>query len=151
MSSDRKFEHYDHSITEEFIRANETLTGLPAYLGIRITGAGPGTMRAEMEVRDEFLTPFGNAHGGVITALCDHILGCVCYPMMKRGQWGATTEFKVNLLASVRKGSLVADASVVTMTRTLAVIRIDVRNDERLACIAQGTVLIRDPRSDDRS
>lgn len=51
MSSDRKFEHYDHSITEEFIRANETLAGLPAYLGIRITGAGPGTMRAEMEVR----------------------------------------------------------------------------------------------------
>ena len=32
------------------------------------------------------------------------------------------------------------------MTRTIAVVRIDVSNDGRLACIAQGTVLIRDPK-----
>ena len=146
MSIERKFEHYDQSITEGFIRANDALTGLPAYLGIRITGGAPGTMSAEMEVRKEHLTPFGNAHGGVVTALCDHILGCVCYPLMKRGQWAATTEFKVNLLSPVTTGPLVAEAHVVTMTRTLAVVRIDVENNGRLACIAQGTVLIRDPK-----
>ncbi len=81
-----------------------------------------------------------------MTALCDHILGCVCYPLMKRGQWAATTEFKVNLLAPVTTGPPVAEAHVISMTRTLAVVRIDVQNNDRLACIAQGTVLIRDPK-----
>jgi len=146
MTATEKFSNYDDSVAQSFIRANESLTGLPNYLGIRIVAASPGTMRAEMEVRDELLTPFGNAHGGVVTSLCDHVLGCVCYPLIKKGQWAATTEFKVNLLAPVLPGQLVADAQVITQTRTLAVVRIDVSNEGRLACIAQGTVLIRDPK-----
>lgn len=146
MTATEMFSTYDEAVAQSFIRANESLTGLPNYLGIRIVAAGPGTMRAEMEVREELLTPFGNAHGGVVTSLCDHILGCVCYPLIKKGQWAATTEFKVNLLAPVLPGKLVADAQVITQTRTLAVVRIDVRNEGRLACIAQGTVLVRDPK-----
>lgn len=146
MKQNEKFRHYDEAIAQGFIRASDSLTGLPAYLGIRIVAAGPGTMRAEMEVHDELLTPFGNAHGGVVTSLCDHVLGCVCYPLMKKGQWAATTEFKVNLLAPVLPGKLAADAEVISQTRSLAVVRIDVTNRDRLACVAQGTVLIRDPK-----
>lgn len=47
------------------------------------------------------MTPFGNMHGGVISAVCDHVLGCVCYTHMPKGSWAATTEFKVNPLAPV--------------------------------------------------
>lgn len=149
MTRAEKFPHYEEAVTQGFIRANESLTGLPAYLGIRIVSGGPGTLRAEMEVRDDLLTPFGNAHGGVVTSVCDHVLGCVCYPLMKKGQWAATTEFKVNLLAPVLPGKLTADAEVISQSRTLAVVRIDVTNRDRLACVAQGTVLIRDPRPAD--
>jgi uncharacterized protein (TIGR00369 family) len=92
------------------------------------------------------LTPFGNLHGGVMAAVCDHVLGCVCYPHMKRGQWAATTEFKLNYLAAVSAGTLVAEAEIVSMTRSTAVVRIEVTNGERIACIAQGTVLVRDPK-----
>lgn len=146
MRQDEKFPHYEETVAQSFIGANDSLNGLPAYLGIRIVAVGPGTMRAEMEVREELLTPFGNAHGGVVTSLCDHVLGCVCYPLMKKGQWAATTEFKVNLLAPVLPGKLVAEAHVISQTRTLAVVRIDISSGERLVCIAQGTVLVRDPK-----
>jgi len=146
MTQSDKFPHYQEAVTQSFIGADNLLNGLPAYLGIRIVAGGPGTMRAEMQVREELLTPFGNAHGGVVTSLCDHILGCVCYPIVKKGQWAATTEFKVNLLAPVLPGKLVAEAQVISQTRTLAVVRIDVSSGERLVCIAQGTVLIRDPK-----
>jgi uncharacterized protein (TIGR00369 family) len=104
-------------------------------------------MRAEMAVRAELLTPFGNAHGGVISALCDHVLGCVCYPVMKRGQWAATTEFKLNLLAPVSKGTVAADARILSLSRTQAVVRIDVTNEGRLAALAQGTVTLREPKA----
>jgi len=139
-------ERFDAEVAAGFIRANEKLTGLPKFLGLRIVEIGPGTLRAEMVVRDELLTPFKNVHGGVISAVCDHVLGCVCYPVMKRGQWAATTEFKLNLLAPVAAGTITADATIVSLARTQAVVRIDVSNEGRLCGIAQGTVTIRDPK-----
>lgn len=139
-------ERFDPEVAAGFIRANDKLTGLPKFLGLRIVDIGPGTLRAEMDVRDELLTPFENVHGGVISAVCDHVLGCVCYPVMKRGQWAATTEFKLNLLAPVTQGTIAAVATIASLARTLAVVRIDVSNEGRLCAIAQGTVTIRDPK-----
>jgi uncharacterized protein (TIGR00369 family) len=139
----RAVEAFDARIADGFLKANERLSGLPAFLGVRFTEFRPGVLRAELEVRDELLTPFKNLHGGVLSAVCDHVLGCVCYPHMKRGQWAATTEFKLNLLAPVTKGKVGAEAEIVSLTRTTAVVRIQVENEGRLAAIAQGTVLIR--------
>ncbi len=139
-------DRYDAKIAEAFLKSAGRATGLPKYLGLDIVDVGPGTMRVEMEVFEELQTGFGNIHGGVLSAVCDHVLGCVCYPLMKKGQWAATTEFKINLLAPVSTGTIAADASVISMTRRMAVARIDVTNEGRLVGIAQGTVTIRDPR-----
>jgi uncharacterized protein (TIGR00369 family) len=65
---------------------------------------------------------------------------------MKRGQWAATTEFKLNYLAPVNQGIVAVEAEIISMTRSTAVVRIEVGNDGRVVCVAQGTVLLRDPR-----
>ena len=137
---------YDKKIVEEFMNNTFTGGGLQEFLGIQIVESGPGIMRGQLEVRPELLTPFGNMHGGVLSAFCDHMLGCVCYPAMNKGQWAATTEFKINLTAPVSKGVVDATAAIVNISRTQAVVRIDVTNDGRIAAVAQGTVTIRDPR-----
>ncbi len=121
-------------------------TGLPGYLGIRTTAVGPGTMTAEMEIRPELLNPFGSAHGGCISALADHVLGAVLYPVMPRGSWAATTEFKLNLLAPVRGGVMSATSTIIAMTKRTAVVRIDIVNEDKLVGAAQGTVTISPPR-----
>ncbi|MGZ4804654.1 MAG: PaaI family thioesterase, partial [Acidimicrobiia bacterium] len=46
--------------------SDASLTGLPAYLGIRTVEVGPARMVAELDVREELLNPFGSAHGGVV-------------------------------------------------------------------------------------
>lgn len=140
------FEHYDQSIADSFVRTSERATGIPAYLGAKVAEMGPGQLVATVDVRDEFLTPFGNIHGGVMAALVDHVLGCVLYPLMRRGQWAATTEFKLNYLAPVRSGQLVATSTVLSMTKRTAVVKVEVENRGRLACIAQGTLLIVDAK-----
>jgi uncharacterized protein (TIGR00369 family) len=137
---------FDQGVAESFLQAQEKLGGLPGYLGLRLVEFAPGRLRAEMEVREELLTPFGNIHGGVMAAVCDHVLGCVCYPHMQRGQWAATTEFKLNYLAPVSRGCLTAEAQILSITRTTAVVRIEISNEGRTTCVAQGTVLIRDPK-----
>jgi len=97
-------------------------------------------------VKKEFMTGIGNMHGGILSAICDHMLGCVCYPVMKKGQWAATTEFKINLTAPVTKGKLIARAEIQNLSRTQAIVRIDVENEGRVCAMAQGTVTIRDPK-----
>ena len=81
-----------------------------------------------------------------MAGLVDHILGSVLYPMLRRGQWAATTEFKLNYLAPVHSGTLRAEATVITMTNRTAVVRADVTNNGTLACVAQGTLLVVDPK-----
>ncbi|HAT28644.1 MAG TPA: phenylacetic acid degradation protein, partial [Gammaproteobacteria bacterium] len=81
---------FNEKIAESFMRPKASLGGLHEYLGIKIVEVGPGTMHGQLEVRDELLTYIGNMHGGVLSAFSDHMLGSVCYPVMKKGQWAAT-------------------------------------------------------------
>lgn len=140
-----EFENYDQRTADGLLKA-----GIPVaitdFLGISFTEAGPGRLVAEMDVRDDLLTMFGNLHGGVISVMVDHVLGSVMYPVMPRGWWAATTEFKVNLLAPVKGGTLRAEANIIAMTRRTAVVRIDVTNDGRNVAAAQGTCLLQAPK-----
>lgn len=137
---------FDDAIAKRFLGHAKGGGGLPVYLGFQLDDAGPGYMLGHFDVRDELLTPIGNMHGGVLSAFCDHLLGCVCYPAMKPGQWAATTEFKINLTAPVTKGTVEGRAEIVALARTQAIVRIDVSNEGRLVAVAQGTVTLRDPR-----
>ena len=138
---------YNEKIAQAFINAPRgSGGGLTEFLGFEIVSTQPGVMAGKFEVRDDLLTPMGNMHGGVLSAFCDHMLGCVCYPAMQKGQWAATTEFKINLTAPVSKGVVEARAEIINLSRTQAVVRIDLSNEGRIAAVAQGTVTIRDPR-----
>jgi uncharacterized protein (TIGR00369 family) len=143
--SELKFENYNQKVMDAFLGATLQTT-ITDFLGIRFTDGGPGRLVGEMEVRPDLLTHIGNAHGGVVAVLIDHVLGSVMYPVMPRGWWAATTEYKINNLAPVKGGVLRAEATVVAMTRSTSVVRIDVTNEGRLCAIAQGTCLLREPK-----
>ena len=140
-------DRYDPAAAAAMAELGNSLEGLPAYLGIRTTRVGPAMMTAELDVRADLLNPFGTLHGGVLAALVDHVLGAVLYPVIEPGRWAATTEFKVNLLAAVREGRLEARSTIVSLTRRTAVVQVEVDNDGRPCALAQGTVLIAEPRA----
>lgn len=144
--SPARFADYDPMVAAALTSAHEQDPGLAGFLGLRVTHAGPGELDAALDVRPELLTPFGNLHGGVLAALCDHVLGAVCYPVIPRGAWAATTEFKLNYLAPVTSGTLRAEARIESLTKRTAVVRIRVVNDDRVVCLAQGTVLVMPPK-----
>jgi uncharacterized protein (TIGR00369 family) len=144
--TDDRFPLYDEHVAQHLHGPATAGGGLAQFLGIAHTEVGAGVLRARVAVRAELLTPFGNLHGGVLAALCDHVLGSVLYPVIERGAWAATTEFKLNYLAPVTTGNLDATARIISLTKNTAVIRIDVENAGRLVCAAQGTVTVRAPR-----
>jgi uncharacterized protein (TIGR00369 family) len=145
MTAAAELETFDQTIADMMIKAHEAPGGLPGYLGIRFESLTAGRLVASMTVRAELLTPLGAMHGGVMAGFVDHTLGCVLYPLMKRGQWAATTEFKLNYLRAVKGGTLTAEATVLAMGRRSAVVKVEVVNEGKLACVAQGTLLVSDP------
>jgi uncharacterized protein (TIGR00369 family) len=141
-----EFETYDPAVAAGVQAGDDRLTGVPGYLGIRTVEMGPGVMVAEAEIRPDLLNPFGTAHGGVLAALVDHVLGSVLYPVIPRGAWAATTQLNLNFIAPARGGVLRARSEIIAMSRRTAVVRIDVTNDGRLVGAAQGTVTISLPK-----
>jgi 1,4-dihydroxy-2-naphthoyl-CoA hydrolase len=142
----QEFPEFDAAVAES-ARGYRDQTGLGGFLGITTAEVGPGRMRCGLDVRPELLNPFGMLHGGVISALVDHMLGAVCYPVIPKGTWSATTEFKINLVAPVREGRVEAAAEILSMSKRTAIVRIDVTNQERVVALAQGTVTLQPPRT----
>lgn len=140
------FEHFDQNWATKASERRPT-KGIDGYLGITIDEFTAGRLVAGFDVREDQITMIGNLHGGCISALVDHCLGVVMYPVMPPGSWAATTEFKINLLNPVSKGRVTCTAEVVSMTRRLAVVRIEVTNEGRPVALAQGTSTIVAPKS----
>jgi 1,4-dihydroxy-2-naphthoyl-CoA hydrolase len=145
------FDRYDREIAEAMVDSSRSSAGivgggLPEYLRIATTSVAPGRLTCELPVTEELLNPFGAAHGGVVSALIDHALGAVCFPVIERGSWPATQEFKLNFVAPARVGRMVAEAHIVSMSKRTVIVRIDVSNNGRLVCAAQGTVAVMPPK-----
>ncbi len=122
-------------------------SGIDGYLGIKATEFEAGRLVCEMPITDELITAMGTMHGGCLSAMCDHVLGVVMYPVMPPGYWAATTEFKINLLAPVTGGTCVATAEIISMSKRLAVVRIEITNGDRMVAVAQGTTTIVAPKN----
>ncbi len=140
--TDPTFEYFDEKMAAGMLRSMTGLGGLPDYLAIHHTELSAGRLVATMDAREELLTPFGNLHGGCLSAFVDHCLGVVFYPVIPQGAWVATTEFKLNLIKPVSAGICQATTQVLALARRSGVARIDVANNDQLVCAAQGTVTI---------
>jgi uncharacterized protein (TIGR00369 family) len=141
-----EFDTYNEEWANRVIGARSS-RGIDGYLGIVVTEMGPGRLVAEMEVTKELITMMGTMHGGCLSAMCDHVLGVVMYPVMPPGYWAATTEFKINLLAPVTTGVCRATSEIIAMTKRMAVVRIEIENEGRLVAAAQGTCTIVAPKA----
>lgn len=140
------FEKFDDDLAEA-AKHYRAPSGLPAFLGIAVDEFLPGRLVASIEVRPELMNHFGVMHGGVISALVDHCLGGVVYPVVPAGHWVATTEYKINLVAPVRQGKVTCCATIVSLSTSLGVVTVEVINEDRVVAVAQGTVIVKAPRN----
>jgi len=130
------------------LAAGTLASAFPSLLGLEVVEQRAGFIACKLVVAERHKNGIGIVHGGVLTALVDHVLSIVVYPHMEVGKWVATLDMKVSYLAPVREGELVAEAHVVSLRRRIGTVRIDVYNaiaDARdLVAAAMGTVYIKD-------
>ena len=79
-----------------------------------------GTSILGVELEEKHLQPFGYVHGGAIASVIDAATFWAVFPQVKDGMGLTTVEIKVNYLAPVQKGKVVAKGRCIKMGRTLA-------------------------------
>jgi uncharacterized protein (TIGR00369 family) len=118
----------------------KVVNGSPYFslLSMEVKDLGWGTSLLEIQVAQKHLQPFGFVHGGVIGSLIDAATFWAVFPQVEREVGLTTIELKVNYLAPVREGRLLAEGKCIKKGKTLALGEAYVRNDKG-SLIAHGT------------
>lgn len=94
-------------------------------------------------VQPSHMNPHGVVHGGVIYTLVDYAMGGALTSVLEPGERCATIEVKVQYVAPVERGTIRADARVVTRTRRLGILETRVyAGEDHLVALATGTFVI---------
>ncbi len=130
----------------------QAINDSPFYqlMGIRLVEIAPGHSRLEADVRDAHLNVYGTVHGGLCAALVDCAVGTALIgDLAQVSRPSPTVEMKVNYLAPVTEGRLVAEGRLMHRGRTLAVGTAEVRNGEgTLVAVGTATYLSGGPQEE---
>lgn len=95
---------------------------LPGLLGLVITHAARGEVRAELAVGRKHMAPNGFLHAGTVVTVADTCSGYGCISSLPEGASGFTTiELKSNHLGTARDGTIKCVAKAVHMGKTTQV------------------------------
>lgn len=90
---------------------------LPGYVGMEVTHAELGLMRARMEAKPALIAPIGFLFAPAIIALADTL--CAYGTRPPEGAIGFTTgELKANFISTVQSGGVLCEAKLVHGGRT---------------------------------
>ena len=109
-----------------------------SLLSMKIKDLQWGTSTLEVELGEKHLQPFGMVHGGAIASVVDAAAFWAVFPQVEKEMGLTTVEMKLNYLAPVKEGKLVAEGRCIRIGKTLALGEAQVR-DEKGNLVAHGT------------
>jgi 5-carboxymethyl-2-hydroxymuconate isomerase len=110
------------------------------YLGVEVDRMEKGEAQASLVVGPHHLNGRGVAHGGVISALLDTVLGAAVIASIPKEWWCATISLSVQFLEGAREGRIVASGKVVRRGKRVAFADGEVRDGSgRLLATASGS------------
>lgn len=121
---------------------------LPGYVGMVVTHAERGLMRARMEARPELIAPIGFLFAPALVALADTL--CAYGTVPPEGAVGFTTaELSANFISTVRDGAVLCEAKLAHAGRTTQVweATLSAEATGKLMCLFRCTQLILWPRA----
>ena len=143
-------------INPDYIKAVQGIVNPCPYftlLSIDIKDLGWGESRLEILVQEKHLQPFGIVHGGVFSSLVDAAAFWAVYTQVPEDMGMTTVELKLNYLAPITTGRMIATGRSIRVGKTLCLGETSIRNEEGLL-LAHGTstmMIMRDLQIQGRS
>lgn len=87
---------------------------------------------------------YGVVHGGILSCLADTAAVYTTHPFLAKTERMTSIEFKINFLAAAvpDRGEIMADAVVIRKGKTVAVVRVDVRQADVLVATGLFTYIV---------
>jgi len=112
----------------ELVKQGINNMGVAKLLGMQIDTIQNGIGRVHIRVDESLMHPQQIVHGGIMFTLADTAMSMALISVIPVGTRFSTIEAKINFLAPVRTGELLAEATVVQRGRTIAVLEATVYN-----------------------
>lgn len=103
------------------VHASFTRQGMLLQLGVRLVRVAPGLCELELPYSDKVTQQQGGFHGGAMGALADVAGGYAALTVAPDGMEVTTVEYKINFLAALRGGRLLATGQVLRSGRRIIV------------------------------
>jgi len=116
------------------------VNGSPFFtlISMHITNLDWGASRLEMTVEEKHFQPFGMVHGGVYASVVDAAAFWAIYPQIDNDFGITTVELKLNYLAPISSGSLIAKGKSIKVGKSICLAEASVE-DETGKLLAHGT------------
>jgi len=109
-------------------------------IGIKWLESEPGHSRCQVEITPALLNPYGYASGGVLFTMVDYGMGKALAGILAENERSATIEIKLNFLAAVSSGQVIADTVIVHGGRRIVYLESRVtRDDGQPVAVASGS------------
>jgi uncharacterized protein (TIGR00369 family) len=138
--------------TMDFNALREHANQVPMYklLGMEVIDVGPGHSRFRLPFRPELTQPFGVMHGGALAAVADSAVAIALWGLLGADQIFTTIEMKINYIAPVSTGEVIAEGKIIHCGRRTAIGDVTLKDqNERLVakCLATYIILPADESS----
>jgi uncharacterized protein (TIGR00369 family) len=127
----------------------KTVNNCPYFtlLSMKMRGVDWGESHLEMVVQEKHLQPYGMVHGGVCASLVDAAAFWAVYPQTEEDIGLTTVELKLNYLAPVFGGHLLATGKSIRAGKTLCLGEASVEDDKgNLVAHGTSTMMVLDSR-----
>jgi uncharacterized protein (TIGR00369 family) len=109
---------------QEYLEAMMTILNSSPYyrhMGIKVVRWAEGTSRLEIEAAEPTKNLYGTVHGGVLASLVDSACGVALGTLLDEGETAVTVDLRINYIAPVREGLLIAEGKVIHRGRNTGV------------------------------
>ena len=119
--------------------------GVNAFLGLEVTAWEDGTVRAQVDVRDELKQPAGLVHGGVYATIAESLASIAThFAVAEDGRAAMGLSNQTSFLRPITEGHVHAEARARHRGRSTWVWEVDFTDDEgRLCALSRMTVAVR--------
>ena len=114
------------------------------FLGFKLESNDPKTACVSFMPERRHTQEYGVVHGGILSALADTAAVYTVHPTLGKEQRMTSIEFKINFLsgATPERGDVVANARLVRRGKTVAVVHVDLHQQDVLVATGLFTYII---------
>ena len=134
-------EHSDVDL--DALRENANQIPMYKLIGMQVVEVRPGYSKFRLPFRRELTQPMGVMHGGAFASVADSAVAIALWGLVGTDKIFTTIEMKINFIAPVASGEVIAEGNIVHCGRKTAIGDVTLTNGEgRLVGKALATYMI---------